>query len=184
MLIWNKTTRTSGFTIIEVALVLAIAGLIFLVVFLALPALQNSQKDTASREAVGQTVSLVENYLTDNGGVWVSDPTSSSQWSTMENNSFSPYIYGKKLANGSSAFSYSSPLGPVLPSNIAMQIQLGGLCGTNMSSTSTASAANGSSVFNVTQGSSATQSGKSVNNATSAAVATKLSSGNYYCQDI
>ena len=31
-----------GFTIIEVALVLAIAGLIFLVVFLALPALQRS----------------------------------------------------------------------------------------------------------------------------------------------
>ncbi|MBS7346174.1 MAG: type II secretion system protein, partial [Candidatus Sacchiramonaceae bacterium] len=35
-----------GFTIIEVVLVLAIAGLIFLVVFIALPALQRNQRDT------------------------------------------------------------------------------------------------------------------------------------------
>ena len=38
-----------GFTIIEVVLVLAIAGLIFLMVFVALPALQRSQRDTARR---------------------------------------------------------------------------------------------------------------------------------------
>ena len=36
----------SGFTIIEVVLVLAIAGLIFLMVFVAFPALQRSQRDT------------------------------------------------------------------------------------------------------------------------------------------
>ena len=35
-----------GFTIIEVVLVLAIAGLIFLMVFIALPALQSSQRNT------------------------------------------------------------------------------------------------------------------------------------------
>ena len=35
----------NGFTIIEVVLVLAIAGLIFLMVFIALPALQRSQRD-------------------------------------------------------------------------------------------------------------------------------------------
>ena len=35
-----------GFTIIEVVLVLAVAGLIFLMVFLALPALQRAQRDT------------------------------------------------------------------------------------------------------------------------------------------
>ena len=34
-----------GFTIIEVVLVLAIAGLIFLMVFIALPALQRSQRN-------------------------------------------------------------------------------------------------------------------------------------------
>ena len=35
-----------GFTIIEVVLVLAIAGLIFLMVFIALPALQRGQRDS------------------------------------------------------------------------------------------------------------------------------------------
>ena len=40
----------SGFTVIEVALVLAIAGMIFLMVFIALPALQRSQRDTSRRD--------------------------------------------------------------------------------------------------------------------------------------
>ena len=42
----KKHKLYEGFTIIEVVLVLAIAGLIFLMVFLALPALQRSQRDT------------------------------------------------------------------------------------------------------------------------------------------
>ena len=55
-----------GFTIIEVALVLAIAGLIFLVVFLALPALQRSQRDTARRQDAGRIVSALQNCMSDN----------------------------------------------------------------------------------------------------------------------
>ncbi|MFZ2560641.1 MAG: type II secretion system protein, partial [Candidatus Nanoperiomorbaceae bacterium] len=58
----------NGFTIIEVALVLAIAGLIFLVVFIAWPALQNSQADTARRQDVGRVVSAIESYKVDNQG--------------------------------------------------------------------------------------------------------------------
>lgn len=41
-----KFYSRKGFTIIEVVLVLAIAGLIFLMIFIALPALQRSQRDT------------------------------------------------------------------------------------------------------------------------------------------
>lgn len=40
-----KKDNKKGFTIIEVVLVLAIAGLIFAMVFIALPALQRSQRD-------------------------------------------------------------------------------------------------------------------------------------------
>ena len=39
-------SKKLGFTILEVVLVLAIAGLIFLMVFIALPALQRSQRNT------------------------------------------------------------------------------------------------------------------------------------------
>jgi prepilin-type N-terminal cleavage/methylation domain-containing protein len=41
-----------GFTIIEVVLVLAIAGLIFLAVFIALPALQRAQRNTERRNNI------------------------------------------------------------------------------------------------------------------------------------
>jgi len=50
------TNKESGFTIIEVVLVLAIAGLIFLVVFLALPALQRSQRDSQRRTDLGRFI--------------------------------------------------------------------------------------------------------------------------------
>jgi prepilin-type N-terminal cleavage/methylation domain-containing protein len=44
----------SGFTIIEVVLVLAIAGLIFLLVFLALPGLQRSRRDAQRKSDMGK----------------------------------------------------------------------------------------------------------------------------------
>ena len=44
--------KEKGFTIIEVVLVLAIAGLIFLMVFIARPALQRGQRDTQRRDDV------------------------------------------------------------------------------------------------------------------------------------
>jgi len=57
-----------GFTIIEVVLVLAIAGLIFLIVFLALPQLQRSQRDTQRQSDVGRTLSSMETYAANNNG--------------------------------------------------------------------------------------------------------------------
>lgn len=57
-----------GFTIIEVVLVLAIAGLIFLMVFIALPALQRSQRDTQRRSDVGRVMSQLNSYQTNNRG--------------------------------------------------------------------------------------------------------------------
>lgn len=49
-------------------MVLAIAGLIFLVVFIAWPALQNSQKDTALRQDTGRIASALESIMVDNQG--------------------------------------------------------------------------------------------------------------------
>ncbi len=45
----RQQLKEKGFTIIEVVLVLAIAALIFLMVFIALPALQRNQRDTARK---------------------------------------------------------------------------------------------------------------------------------------
>ena len=61
-----KTKR--GFTIIEVVLVLAIAGLIFMMVFLALPALQRSQRDTQRRDDMSRVASQLQQYQANNRG--------------------------------------------------------------------------------------------------------------------
>ena len=55
-----------GFTIIEVVLVLAIAGLIFLMVFIAYPALRRSQSDTQRREDMSKALSQLTSYITNN----------------------------------------------------------------------------------------------------------------------
>jgi prepilin-type N-terminal cleavage/methylation domain-containing protein len=64
----QQKNKEKGFTIIEVVLVLAIAGLIFLMVFIALPALQRSQRDTQRRDDVSTFVSQLTSYSTNNRG--------------------------------------------------------------------------------------------------------------------
>lgn len=59
-----------GFTIIEVVLVLAIAGLIFLMVFIALPALQRSQRDTARKNDVSIVAAAVTSFTSNNRGTF------------------------------------------------------------------------------------------------------------------
>lgn len=68
-----QQNKEKGFTIIEVVLVLAIAGLIFLMVFIALPALQRSQRDTQRRDDVSRFVSQLTSYSTNNRGALPKD---------------------------------------------------------------------------------------------------------------
>ena len=65
----NQNIKTKkGFTIIEVVLVLAIAGLIFLMVFIALPQLQRAQRDTQRRSDLARAATAITQYQTNNGG--------------------------------------------------------------------------------------------------------------------
>lgn len=73
----SGTRKEKGFTIIEVVLVLAIAGLIFLMVFIALPALQRNQRDTQRKNDVSRLQTAVVNYSNSNRG------TLPSNWSTF-----------------------------------------------------------------------------------------------------
>jgi len=57
----------TGFTIIEVVLVLAIAGLIFLMLFIALPMLQRSQRNTQREDDLARFLSSVVEYQSNNG---------------------------------------------------------------------------------------------------------------------
>ena len=62
----NKMKNKSGFTIIEVVLVLAIAGLIFLAVFIALPALQRNRRDTQRRQDMARLQDALTRYKANN----------------------------------------------------------------------------------------------------------------------
>ncbi|MEO5690623.1 MAG: type II secretion system protein [Candidatus Saccharimonadales bacterium] len=70
-----NSTRTKGFTIIEVVLVLAIAGLIFLMVFIALPTLQRNQRDTQRRDDLARIKAQVNQYQANSKGAVPSDST-------------------------------------------------------------------------------------------------------------
>lgn len=64
----EQARNKNGFTIIEVVLVLAIAALIFLMVFIALPALQRNQRDTQRKDDIGRTLTAINNYQSNNRG--------------------------------------------------------------------------------------------------------------------
>ncbi len=60
--------KTEGFTIIEVLIVLAIAGLIMLIVFLAVPALQRNSRNTAIRNDASNLAGAISDYAAANNG--------------------------------------------------------------------------------------------------------------------
>jgi prepilin-type N-terminal cleavage/methylation domain-containing protein len=62
----NKKMR--GFTIIEVLIVLAIAGVIMLVVFLAVPALQRQSRNTQRRADASHMAALITEWQANHGG--------------------------------------------------------------------------------------------------------------------
>lgn len=64
----QQKNKEKGFTIIEVVLVLAIAGLIFLMVFIALPALQRNQRDTQRKNDLSRVQTAIQNYQSNNRG--------------------------------------------------------------------------------------------------------------------
>lgn len=61
--------REEGFTIIEVLIVLAIAGLIMLIVFLAVPALQRNARNTQRSNDVSRMAAAVNECLNNNNGL-------------------------------------------------------------------------------------------------------------------
>lgn len=64
----QQINKSKGFTIIEVLIVLAIAGLILLIVFLAVPALQRSARNTQRKNDVSAMLGAISEYQDNNSG--------------------------------------------------------------------------------------------------------------------
>jgi len=63
-----KNRKETGFTIIEVLIVLAIAGLILLIVLVAVPQLQKNQRNEARKNIVSRISTEISNYTGNNRG--------------------------------------------------------------------------------------------------------------------
>ena len=63
-----KKSKSEGFTIIEVMIVLAIAGLILLIVFLAVPALQRNTRNTQRKNDASRLGAAASNYVSNQNG--------------------------------------------------------------------------------------------------------------------
>ena len=98
----NKNNK-KGFTIIEVVLVLAIAGLIFLMVFIALPALQRSQRNTRRRQDMSRILAAFNAYQANNNGNFPSSTEELNSTGTFASKGFS-YKYVKGGDPNSDAF--------------------------------------------------------------------------------
>lgn len=125
-----------GFTIIEVVLVLAIAALIFLMVFIALPALQRSQRDSQRREDLGRVQTAINQYQSNNRN---STPTFNSsftsQYLTVGGDTFLDPSGANVNASTATTYQWSSTNGEV-PSDFAaaqniIYVSKGHVCGEN-----------------------------------------------------
>jgi prepilin-type N-terminal cleavage/methylation domain-containing protein len=100
----KRTENNKGFTIIEVVLVLAIAGLIFLMVFIALPALQAGQRDTARKTDVSNVAAAVNSYSSSNRGAAPTTALLATQLGTnVSNNTVKVVVNGTTGAQTISA---------------------------------------------------------------------------------
>jgi prepilin-type N-terminal cleavage/methylation domain-containing protein len=113
----NRTKNIKGFTIIEVVLVLAIAGLIFLMVFIALPALQSGQRDTARKADVSNVAAAVNSYMGNNRGNF---PTS-AQLTTQVNGG---------ISNNTSTVAVGATTGNVTAADGVVTVYKGWKCNT------------------------------------------------------
>jgi prepilin-type N-terminal cleavage/methylation domain-containing protein len=64
----QKSKDQKGFTIIEVLIVLAIAGLILLIVFLAVPALQRNSRNTQRKADIQALLGAASEFSANNSG--------------------------------------------------------------------------------------------------------------------
>lgn len=86
---------TFGFTITEVTIVLAVVGMMFLIVFAAIPALKRSQRDSQRRSIALRLKTEVETYAANNEGQYPFGGVDGTQFSCKDSarNTFANSCY-------------------------------------------------------------------------------------------
>jgi prepilin-type N-terminal cleavage/methylation domain-containing protein len=132
----NIKKRTEGFTIIEVLIVLAIAGLILLIVFLAVPALQRNSRNTQIKNDAAAVAGAISEFESNNSGAV---PTLVSQvsgvWTVSGGTGTTSATF---KVNGSTTISSSTTgaTGPSATTYGTIQVDFGYACNGNTLGTS------------------------------------------------
>ncbi|HVV66701.1 MAG TPA: prepilin-type N-terminal cleavage/methylation domain-containing protein [Candidatus Saccharimonadales bacterium] len=71
----SRRTDTRGFTVVETMIVLAVAGIILMIVLLAIPALERGSRNDERRQDVQGVLEAVSHYRLNNTGALPSDDT-------------------------------------------------------------------------------------------------------------
>lgn len=110
----NLKKKTDGFTIIEVLIVLAIAALIMLIVFIAVPALQRNARNNEIRNKASRLATATVEFKTNANG---KPPTSTEHKATLIN-----------MASMLSTDTIEFAPGSVTPENTYRVVAEGGQC--------------------------------------------------------
>jgi prepilin-type N-terminal cleavage/methylation domain-containing protein len=141
-----QTKRQEGFTIIEVLIVLAIAGLIMLVVFLAVPNLQRNQRNTSRRADAARIATAASNFVANNNGTI---PSASADVTSIIGDAGTLSQYPGFAVAGTLATAAANKMslvaaGAGTPAAISvdgMQLVTGGKCGTAGAATNVSASA-------------------------------------------
>lgn len=120
----NKSQK--GFTIIEVMIVLAIAGLILVMVLIAIPQLQRNQRNTARQNDASRLATSVSRWTANNSGTV---PSSASEPNIVADiGRLSQY----DIATDANMTIAAIPAVPVANTTLSLlEVKTGAACGTN-----------------------------------------------------
>ncbi len=79
-LVAQEIGAKSGFTLVEIIIVLAIVGLIFVIIFLAVTAAQRGQRDTARKDNVNRAVGIAQQRAGNANGVYPAPAATLTNW--------------------------------------------------------------------------------------------------------
>jgi prepilin-type N-terminal cleavage/methylation domain-containing protein len=100
----NLLKKEKGFTLIEIVLVLAIAGLLLVIVFLAVSGAQKSRRDSQRKNDLSRIAAQLESYASNNNGLYPGMAGAGQTWAQF---TASTYITGANLNDPTTGAAYT-----------------------------------------------------------------------------
>ena len=122
----NLLKKEKGFTLIEIVLVLAIAGLLLVIVFFAVSGAQKSRRDSQRKNDLGRIVSQIESYASNANGLYPGMTGANNlTWAAF---SGSNYITGANLNDPTTGTPYTYVAYTATPATGQVSYRVGTAC--------------------------------------------------------